>query len=64
MEDLSLVVNQESSFNEPCTAWFSYNSLRKKSAIIKATFTFHKLIKINAQMSTLYTNWSFYMILQ
>ncbi len=27
---------------------------------IKATFSFHKLIPENAQMTTLYTNWSLY----
>ncbi len=28
--------------------------------MIKATFSFYKLIPKNAQMSTLYTNWSLY----
>ncbi len=30
------------------------------SILLKATFSFHKLIPKNAQMTTLYTNWSLY----
>ncbi len=36
------------------------NDFRTSCKSIKATVSFHKLIPKNAQMTTLYTNWSLY----
>ncbi len=62
-EPWSLLVERECTLLTPLYS-VSYvcpvSQLIPNVYLIKATFSIHKLIPKNAQMTTLYTNWSLY----